>query len=65
MKSNTFLSQLGNYFEVYLPDVRKASPNTISSYGDSFAILFEFFNEEKNISHQCFESFALMILKRT
>lgn len=51
MKSNTFLSQLGNYFEVYLPDVRKASPNTISSYGDSFAILFEFFNEEKNISH--------------
>lgn len=51
MKKKIFLSQLGDYFDVYLPDVRRASDNTISAYGYSFSLFFEFLYEVKGIQH--------------
>lgn len=37
MKCKTFLLQLGDYFDVYLPDVRRASKNTIAAYATTNA----------------------------
>lgn len=51
MKSQEFTHQLGEYFEVFLPDIKRAKPNTISSYADSFAIFFEFIYEQKKKAH--------------
>lgn len=51
MKNNTFVCQLAEYFETFLPDVRKAKMNTIASYEDSFAIFFQFLYEQKNKPH--------------
>ena len=51
MKQKIFLSQLGDYFDVYLPDVRRASSNTIAAYGYSFSLFFEFLYEAKGIQH--------------
>ena len=51
MKKNIFLTQLGDYFDVYLPNVRRASPNTIAAYGYSFSVFFEFLYEMKDIQH--------------
>ena len=51
MKKNLFIHQLGEYFEIFLPDIRKASKNTISAYADSFAILFQFLCEKKGLQH--------------
>jgi site-specific recombinase XerD len=53
MKKNQFMQQLGEYFEVFLPDIRKASKNTISAYADSFVIFFRFLQEEKELAHYC------------
>lgn len=51
MKQKIFLSQLGDYFDVYLPDVRRASSNTISAYGYSFSVFFDFLYETRGIPH--------------
>lgn len=51
MKCKSFLIQLGDYFDVYLPNIRRASKNTIASYADSFAIFFQFLDEKKGIKH--------------
>ena len=51
MKNRDFTNQLGEYFDVFLLDIKCAKPNTISSYADSFAILFEFFYEQKKKTH--------------
>ena len=51
MKENLFTRQLGEYFDVFLPDVRKARKNTIRSYADSFAIFFQFLYEQKSKPH--------------
>jgi len=51
MKSREFTHQLGEYFEIFLPDIKRAKPNTISSYADSFAIFFEFIYEQKKKAH--------------
>ena len=51
MKSKNFMSQLGDYFDSYLPDVHNASPNTIAAYGDAFAIFFQFLHEKRGIAH--------------
>ena len=51
MKEKIFLSQLGDYFDIYLPRVRRASSNTIVAYGYSFSLFFEFLYEEKGIAH--------------
>ena len=51
MKCKTFLLQLGDYFDVYLPDVRRASKNTIAAYADSFAVFFQFLYESKGMQH--------------
>ncbi len=51
MKEKIFLNQLGDYFDVYLPNVRRASSNTIAAYSYSFSIFFEFLYEEKGIPH--------------
>ena len=51
MKQNIFMRQLGAYFETYLPETRGNSSNTISSYADAFALLFQFFDEQKGIPH--------------
>lgn len=51
MKNNSFLPQLGEYFNTFLPDIRRASKNTISSYADSFAIFFQFLYEMKGLQH--------------
>ena len=51
MKQTLFIKQLAEYFNVYLPRNKNCSKNTIASYADGFAILFQFFQEEKNIAH--------------
>jgi site-specific recombinase XerD len=51
MKNNLFLRQLGEYFNTFLPDIRRASKNTISSYADSFAVFFQFLYETKGLQH--------------
>jgi len=51
MKKNLFIYQLGEYFETFLPDIRKASKNTISAYADSFTIFFLFLQDEKGLPH--------------
>ncbi len=51
MKNNDFMRQLGEYFETFLPDIKRAKPNTIASYADSFAIFFEFVYEQKRKAH--------------
>jgi site-specific recombinase XerD len=51
MKQSLFICQLGEYFEVFLPDVRKASKNTIAAYADSFTIFFRFLQESKHPPH--------------
>jgi len=51
MKQSLFIKQLGTYFETHLSETRHCSPNTIAAYADSFAILFQYFQEKKKISH--------------
>ena len=51
MKQTLFMRQLSAYFETYLPEIRQNSHNTVSSYADSFALLFQFFHEKKGIGH--------------
>jgi len=51
MRSNVFLLQLGEYFDTFLPDIRRASKNTISAYADSFAVFFQFLYEAKGLQH--------------
>lgn len=51
MKCKTFLLQLGDYFDVYLPDVRRAGKNTIAAYADLFAVFFQFLYESKGMRH--------------
>jgi len=73
MKQTLFIRQLAAYFETHLPDVRHCSPNTISSYADAFALLFQFMQEEKGIAHnrldyKCFtatlvEEFMLWLVR--
>lgn len=45
------MKQLAEYFETFLPEVRHCSPNTISAYADSFAVLFRFFDEFMGKAH--------------
>ena len=47
---NDFAECLTLYFTNYLHLQRGLSPNTISSYSDSFLLLFRFFREEYGIS---------------
>lgn len=51
MKKNLFIRQLGEYFEVFLPEIHNAGKNTISAYADSFAIFFRFLHEKKELPH--------------
>ena len=51
MKNNLFIRQLGEYFETFLPGIHRASENTISTYADAFALLFQFFYEKMNLQH--------------
>jgi len=51
MKETLFMRQLNAFFTTHLPETIKRSPNTIAAYADSFAILFHFFHEHKNIPH--------------
>lgn len=47
MKQTPFSKQLAVFFDTYLPETRRCSKNTISSYADGFVILFRFFREVK------------------
>lgn len=51
MKQTLFMKQLADYFDKYLPMVRRCSRNTISSYADCFVVFFRFFQEEKRKEH--------------
>lgn len=51
MKNNMFIRQSGEYFETFLPNIRRASENTISAYANAFAALFQFFHEKLNLPH--------------
>ena len=51
MKQTLFIRQLAAYFDTHLPHVRHCSPNTITSYADSFALLFQFMQERKGLAH--------------
>ena len=52
MKQTLFVRQLAAYFDTHLPEVRNCSPNTIASYADTFALLFQFMHETKGISRE-------------
>ncbi len=46
----SLLGLLAEYFESYLPTVKGASRNTITSYQYAFALLFEFMESEKGLT---------------
>jgi len=50
-KNNLFIRQLGEYFDLFLPETRKSSPNTISAYAYSFTLFFQFLFDMKDIPH--------------
>jgi integrase/recombinase XerD len=49
MKPTEFAVRLADFFSVYLPAVRKLSPNTIRSYRDSFTVLIYFLRDARGI----------------
>jgi len=51
MKETLFMRQLNAYFEIHLPGNKRLSPDTIAAYADSFAILFQFLQEQKGLPH--------------
>ena len=51
MKKNPFASQLGEYFDTFLPEIKRLSKNTISAYADAFAVFFQFLSEQRNLPH--------------
>jgi len=51
MKDTAFSRQLAAYVDVHLPDVRKCSTNTIKSYANAFAVLYDYFDEKRDIPH--------------
>ena len=51
MKDTVFSRQLAAYFDVHLPEVRNCSMNTIKSYANAFAVLYDFFDEKQSIPH--------------
>ena len=55
MKDTLFSRQLAAYFDVHLPEVRNCSVNTIKSYANAFAVLFDYFDEKRSVSHHKIE----------
>jgi site-specific recombinase XerD len=51
VKDSVFIRQLGEYFDTYLPEIRKSSQNTIAAYADAFAIFFRFMADKMNLQH--------------
>jgi len=51
MKDTVFSRQLANYFDVHLPEVRNCSMNTIKSYANAFAVLYDYFDEKRSVPH--------------
>ena len=51
MKDTVFSRQLAVYFSVHLPEVRKCSANTIKSYANAFAVLYDYFDEKRCVPH--------------
>ncbi|MCL1828251.1 MAG: tyrosine-type recombinase/integrase [Oscillospiraceae bacterium] len=51
MKDTAFSRQLSAYVDVHLPDVRNCSTNTIKSYANAFAVLYDYFDEKRGIPH--------------
>jgi site-specific recombinase XerD len=51
MKQTSFSRQLTEYFDVFLPQTQQRSKHTIASYADGFAVMFQFFQEQKNLPH--------------
>jgi len=51
VKQTLFMRQLAEYFEIHLPQTRHCSSNTVSSYADAFALLFQFLQEKKGLPH--------------
>lgn len=54
MKPTDFAKHVSEYFSVYLPGQRGLSANTIRSYRDTFCLLLEFCQTEKNIKIEKF-----------
>jgi site-specific recombinase XerD len=50
MKNNKFAVMLGTYLSDYLPKEQGVSPNTISSYCDTFRLFLKFVDSDKGIS---------------
>ena len=73
MKQTLFSQQLAAYFDVHLPDTRHCSENTIKSYGDAFALLYDYFSDKHGIPHykiqykdftpQMLEEFILWLMR--
>jgi len=51
MKDTLFSRQLAVYFNVHLPEVRHCSTNTVKSYAEAFAVLYDYFDETQSIPH--------------
>jgi len=47
---NLFPKLLGDFLSIYLPSQRNYSKNTISSYCNSFKLLLQYLNDEKNLN---------------
>jgi len=51
MKDTLFSRQLADYLNIHLPEVRHCSKNTVKSYADAFAALYDYFDEKQRIPH--------------
>jgi len=51
MRDTVFSRQLAAYFGVHLPEVRNCSMNTIKSYANAFAVLYDYFDEKRGVPH--------------
>jgi len=51
MKATLFSRQLADYFNAHLPEVRHCSKDTVKSYANAFAALYDYFDEQQKIPH--------------
>ena len=51
MKRTLFMKQLAAYFDVFLPQNKNCSQNTITAYAYGFASFFEFMSQKMGVEH--------------
>lgn len=51
MKQTLFMKQLASYFDVFLPQNKNCSQNTVTAYAYGFASFFEFMSQKMGVAH--------------